>query len=71
MFTYAGDAMHKQFLRIDDLTSALGLSKSTIYSLINTGDFPRQIRLSRRVVGWSAQEIEDWVETRRDRYRVN
>ena len=63
--------MHKQFLRIDDLTSALGLSKSTIYSLINTGDFPRQIRLSRRVVGWFAQEIEDWVETRRDRYRVN
>ena len=66
-----GDAMHKQFLRIDDLTSALGLSKSTIYALISAGEFPRQIRLAQRAVGWSAQEIEEWAETRKDHYRVD
>ena len=63
--------MKKQFLRIEDLISALGLSKSTIYSMINAGDFPRQIRLAHRAVGWSALEIEEWAEKRKNEHRVD
>lgn len=51
--------MQKLFVRIDELTSIVGLSKSTIYSLIDEGKFPRQKRLAKRAVGWSMEEKID------------
>ena len=53
--------MQKLFVRIDELTSMVGLSKSTIYSLIDEGKFPRQKRLAKRAVGWSMEEINRWA----------
>lgn len=43
-----------------------GLSRSTIYSMIAEGTFPKPIKLSKRAVGWSASEISDWFNQRRD-----
>ncbi|MFL6872005.1 MAG: helix-turn-helix transcriptional regulator [Candidatus Azotimanducaceae bacterium] len=53
--------MKKLFVRLDELTALVGLSKSTIYSLINEGKFPRQKRLARRAVGWSVEEVTQWA----------
>ena len=53
--------MQKLFVRIDELTSMIGLSKSTIYSLIEDGKFPRPKRLAKRAVGWSVEEINQWA----------
>jgi len=38
-----------------------GLSKPTIYRMVNAGDFPKQRRLSPRCVGWFDQEVQEWV----------
>jgi prophage regulatory protein len=43
----------------------VGLSRTTIYSLIATGEFPRQIVIGPRAVAWSQQELEDWITSKR------
>tara|TARA_B100001057_G_scaffold360337_1_gene362653 strand:+ start:506 stop:697 length:192 start_codon:yes stop_codon:yes gene_type:complete len=53
--------MQKLFVRLDELTSIIGLSKSTIYSLIDEGKFPRPKRLAKRAVGWSVEDVAQWA----------
>ena len=39
-------------------------SRSTIYLMISRGEFPKQISLGARAVGWLKSEIDQWVEFR-------
>ncbi len=62
----------KLILRIKDVCTALGLSRSTVYRLVEAGDFPAPVKLSRRAVGWNEAQIHHWVNTRNnaaDTYR--
>lgn len=51
----------KRFYRRSTLEEMLGISRSTIYRLMEDGDFPRPIRLGRRAVGWKSEDIDDWL----------
>lgn len=51
-------------LRLRDVQQRTGLSRSTLYLLISRDDFPRQVRLSARAVGWRESEINDWIANR-------
>lgn len=43
-----------------------GLSRSTIYSEMAKGKFPKQIQLTgARAVGWYESAIIQWIESRR------
>ena len=53
-------------IRLPIVKSRTGLSRSTIYSQIKKGTFPKQISLGIRSVGWLEQDIEDWIESRVD-----
>ena len=46
--------------RLPEVLRQTGLSRSTIYEMISRGDFPRQIKLGRRAVGWAADEVIEW-----------
>ena len=50
--------------RLPDVIRRTGLSRSTIYEMIGRGDFPQQIRLGKRAVGWIAADIDDWIGTK-------
>jgi prophage regulatory protein len=50
--------------RLPDVIGQTGLSRSTLYELIRRGDFPRQIRLGPRAVGWVDSDIDDWIRRR-------
>jgi prophage regulatory protein len=41
-----------------------GLSRSSIYSYVEQGLFPRQRRLGPRRVGWLASEVRTWIASR-------
>jgi prophage regulatory protein len=41
-----------------------GLAHSTIYYLMSKGMFPKQIKISPRIVGWREIEIDRWIEDR-------
>ena len=51
-------------LKLKNVVSKVGLSRSTIYNQINSGDFPKQIRLGKRSVGFLESEIDDWIMKR-------
>ena len=49
-------------LRLPDVKSRTGLSRSTIYLRVNEGSFPKPISLGGRAVGWIESEVQDWVK---------
>jgi prophage regulatory protein len=52
-------------LRRKQVESRTGLSRSTIYSRIAEGTFPRPIDLGGgRAVGWIEAEINEWLKSR-------
>jgi prophage regulatory protein len=56
-------------LRMTQVKARTGLSRSTIYLRIKAGEFPTQVSLGPRAVGWLEAEIERWIETRIERSR--
>ena len=56
--------MEYKILRLSDVKSKTGLSRSTIYLRMTEGKFPQQISLGSRAVGWINSEVIDWIEHR-------
>jgi len=53
-----------RFMRLPEVISTCGLSRSTIYDLICREQFPSQISLGGKNVAWLASEIDDWMQAR-------
>ena len=53
--------MENAILRLTTVKKCTGLSRSTIYLRIAQGNFPKQISLGGRAVGWIKSEIEAWL----------
>ena len=49
--------MVPKILRRTELEQRLGLSRSSIYKMMDEGEFPRPVRIGRRAVGWLAEDI--------------
>ena len=49
-----------QTIRLPQVKELTCLSKSSIYRLIEVGDFPRQVSLGARSVVWVKSQVEDW-----------
>ena len=49
-----------KFLRLPQVKELTCISKSSIYRLIEEGDFPKQIPLGARSVVWVKSQVEDW-----------
>ncbi|MDA1372719.1 MAG: AlpA family transcriptional regulator [Proteobacteria bacterium] len=56
--------MTMMILRLPDVKTRTGLSRSTIYLRISNGSFPRPISLGGHAVGWVDTEIQEWLEAR-------
>jgi prophage regulatory protein len=54
--------MKHRILRLPDVKTSTGLSRSTIYFRMAEGSFPKQIALGPRTVGWLEEEIQEWLE---------
>lgn len=52
---------HDRFLRINAVLERTGLSRSTLYRKIDSGRFPRQVKLSERCAGWRESAVEEWM----------
>lgn len=51
-------------LRLPDVQRITGLSRSSVYRLEATGDFPKRIRLSERAIAWRENELLEWIDNR-------
>ncbi|ROV58573.1 AlpA family transcriptional regulator [Vibrio ponticus] len=47
-----------KLMRLPQVLSTLGLSRSTLYSQIASGLFPKQINIGPRSVAWLSDEID-------------
>lgn len=54
----------ERFLRLADVMARTGLSRSSIYQSISEGNFPQNINLGARSVGWLESEIDAWIQAR-------
>jgi prophage regulatory protein len=59
----------ERILRLDDVKTRTGLSRSTIYLSINQGGFPKSIALGVRAVGWLESEIDAWIAAQIEKSR--
>lgn len=53
--------MTDKVLRLPEVKSLTGLSRSTIYLRISNDDFPKPISLGGRSVGWLEADIQAWI----------
>lgn len=53
-----------QLIKLSQVMAKTTLSKSTIYRLIKTSNFPQPRKLSVRAVAWVEGEIDEWIENR-------
>jgi prophage regulatory protein len=51
-------------LRRKQVEARTGLSRSSIYKMMDEGTFPKQVSLGARAVGWFENQIDQWLESR-------
>jgi prophage regulatory protein len=49
---------------------ATGLSRSSIYSRISEGKFPKPVNLGGRSVGWLEAEVQIWLQEQIEKTRA-
>jgi prophage regulatory protein len=60
----AGLGSSDEFWGLKIVQEKTGLSRSTIYSYVAIGYFPRQRQLGPRRIAWLASEVTAWIATR-------
>ena len=57
--------IEKRILRRPEVEKIVGLSRASIYRLMDKDAFPRPVSLGGlRAVGWRSDEIAKWIEDR-------
>ena len=56
--------MNDRLLRRRQVEEITGLSRSSIYRLMQDGDFPRPVRVGPAAVRWRTSDITVWLESR-------
>jgi len=57
--------MENKILRLPQVIERTGLSRSTVYRMINAGKFAKPVRIGARAVGFHQRELDEWIETRK------
>ena len=51
-----------RFIKLPQVISITGLSRSAVYQAINEGRFPKQINLGARSIAFLESEVQEWME---------
>lgn len=54
--------MAHRILRLPEVMTRTGLSRSTIYLRVSQGTFPKPVNLGGRAVGWVEAETQEWLQ---------
>ncbi len=53
-----------RLLTVREVSEMTGLSRSTIYSMVAAGDFPKPVRIGARAVRWHENEVRTFITSR-------
>jgi prophage regulatory protein len=56
----------RRLIRLAEVIERTGLSRTSIYRAMASGEFPRAVPLYRRGVAWPVEEIDGWIASRLD-----
>ncbi len=56
--------MHDRLLRRREVEEITAMSRSSIYRLMQEGEFPRPVRVGSAAVRWRESDITVWLESR-------
>ena len=56
--------MQDRLMRRREVERIAGLSRSSIYRLMQEGEFPKPVRVGPAAVRWRASDITAWIESR-------
>jgi len=51
----------KKVVNLQEILTMLGISKSTLYRSIASGNFPKPFKLGERLNAWRVETIEAWL----------
>ena len=51
----------QKLLSLKQVIALVGLAKSTIYRLMESGDFPRPLKLGSHCVRWLVDDVNAWI----------
>ena len=54
--------LERWLLRRTEVEALVGLSRSAIYSRLQSGDFPPPVKLGRGAIRWRSDELLAWVD---------
>lgn len=57
-------AVVERLIRIDEVLHICGLSRSSLYANIQSGNFPAQVKLSKKASAWLYSEVLAWIAAR-------
>ncbi|MEP6898695.1 MAG: AlpA family phage regulatory protein [Rhodanobacter sp.] len=53
-----------RFIRLPEVRDVTGLSRSQLYRLVQSGDFPAQVKLGASASAWIEAEVMNWCADR-------
>ncbi|EDI0007551.1 AlpA family transcriptional regulator [Salmonella enterica subsp. enterica serovar Enteritidis] len=56
--------MGNKIIKVDEVIQRCAISKATLYRLIAESQFPTQVLLSKRAVGFYEHEVNEWINSR-------
>lgn len=60
----AADPIPSAVLRLREVQLLTGLGRTSIHSLVVSGQFPKPVRLTKAARGWIAREVLQWIDER-------
>ena len=56
--------MEDRLMRLEEVVEVTALSRSTIYRMVKTGQFPQSKQIGLRAVRWKLSDINAWIDSR-------
>lgn len=60
----------RRIMRLKEVIHVCGIGRSTVYSWMNQGKFPKCRRIGGGTVGWDSEEIQQWINRQLDGQEV-
>ena len=55
-----------QFIRSRQVLEMIGMSRTTLWRMVQAGTFPRPIRITKRTRRYALEAVEAWMKARTD-----
>jgi prophage regulatory protein len=53
-------------IRMKEICYLVGISRATIYLMIEENNFPKPLKIGKRAIGWEYKTIIEWIEKKHD-----